>query len=377
MTTRFRELVAAAVLAAVVATAVAAYTASPHRSGAARASDMLHSLVDSWRSRARVPAVTAAIGDADGDRWLVASGTPQMRGGGGRVPVQAQFRIASITKLFTATVVLQLVEEHRLSLDDAVSRYVDEVPSNGATVRHLLNHTSGIPDYSMTQELSKQLLDDRQRRWSTSDVYDLVANVEPDFAPGHGYEYSNTNYVILGDVIEAVTGASWAAEVRRRVLDRLKLDDTYVAGFEPAPRDVVPGYFDGDNDGDVEDIGAGRPWPALETSEGAAGAIVSTAGDLLTFGGALFGGALLSDSSLRQMVAESPYHPRNSNYGLGVEILRPGYRTTIWGHGGLLPGYRSVLWYVPAQDAVVVVLVNDTRANPYDLAELLMRAVAE
>jgi CubicO group peptidase (beta-lactamase class C family) len=73
------------------------------------------------------------------------------------------------------------------------------------------------------------------------------------------------------------------------------------------------------------------------------------------------------------MVAEGPYHPRFSNYGLGVEILRPDYRTTIWGHGGFLPGFKSALWYVPSHDAVIVILANDARANPADLAELVMR----
>jgi CubicO group peptidase (beta-lactamase class C family) len=79
---------------------------------------------------------------------------------------------------------------------------------------------------------------------------------------------------------------------------------------------------------------------------------------------------------LSQMVTSGPHHPRNSNYGLGVEITRPDYRTTVWGHGGFTPGFRSTLWYVPQYDEVVVALANDSRANPYDLAELAMRADA-
>jgi CubicO group peptidase (beta-lactamase class C family) len=81
----------------------------------------------------------------------------------------------------------------------------------------------------------------------------------------------------------------------------------------------------------------------------------------------------VQDSTLYAMVTEGPYHPRFSNYGLGLEIMRPDYRTTIWGHGGFLPGFKSALWYVPSRDAVIVVLANDTRANPADLAELAMR----
>ena len=97
--------------------------------------------------------------------------------------------------------------------------------------------------------------------------------------------------------------------------------------------------------------------------------------DLLRFGDALFRGRLLEDDTLQQMVADGPFHPRFTNYGLGVEILRPDYRTTIWGHGGFVPGFKSALWYVPSRDAVIVVLTNDTRANPSDLAELVMRTL--
>jgi CubicO group peptidase (beta-lactamase class C family) len=77
------------------------------------------------------------------------------------------------------------------------------------------------------------------------------------------------------------------------------------------------------------------------------------------------------------MVGEGPHHPRNSNYGLGVEISRPDYRTVLWGHGGLVPGFRSALWYAPQHDVTVVVLANDAQANPQDLAELALRAVVD
>jgi D-alanyl-D-alanine carboxypeptidase len=372
MTMRLRVYALTTLLIAIVASTATAFGATARHPQKVRSSAGMQLLVEGWRARADVPAVVAGVEDLDGQRWLAASGTRQMRGGG-RVAVDAQFRIASITKLFVATVIMQLVAEGRLDLDDPASDYVRGVRLNGATIHQLLSHTSGIPDYAMTQGLSKQLLENRERRWSTSDIYGLITDVEPDFATGDGYQYSNTNYVVLGDVIEEVTGAAWAREVRRRVLDPLRLADTYVAGFEAPRGDIIPGYFDADNDGDVEDAGAGRPWPSLETSEAGAGAIVSTAADLLTFGRALFGGKLLATARMRRMVAELPHHPRNSNYGLGVETVRPDYRTTIWGHGGLLPGYRSVLWYVPAQDVVVVVLANDVRANPADLAELVMR----
>jgi len=333
---------------------------------------MLHQ----WRSRADIPATVLAVRAADGGSWVGADGTPERDG---RIPVtsDAPFRIASITKLFVAVVVLQLVQEGRLRLDDPASRYVPAAAVWHVTIRQLLNHTSGIPDYGMSDDFNDELVDHRERRWTAPEIVALVTDKEPTFPAGTDYSYSNTDYILLGQVIETVTGHSWASEVRTRILDPLELHNTYAAGCEPVPRPVIPGYFDIDDDGDLDNVETGLPWTSLETAEGPAGAMVSTAPDLLAFGDALFHRRLLSDDTMRAMVAEGPFHPRFTNYGLGLEIARPDYRTTIWGHGGYLPGFRSAMWYVPSRDAVIVVLANDVRAEPRDLAELAMRSLPE
>ena len=336
--------------------------------------EQLQQLLDQWRERADVPAVTLAVDGPGHRRFVAASGTEE-RDGDTPATAEAQFRVASTTKLFVATVVLQLAEEGRLDLDAPVSGYVPGFRhARGVTIRQLLNHTSGIPDYTRTEHFHEGLLADRDRAWSTDELLGLVADVRRDFAPGTDYLYSNTGYLLLGRVVDTVTGSTWAGEVRRRILDPLQLQHTYVAGAEPVPGGVLPGYIDVDSDGDVENVETGDPWPALETAEGPAGAIVSTAGDLAAFADALFHGRLLRPGSLEQMVAEGPHHPRNANYGLGVEISRPDYRLTVWGHGGFTIGFKSALWYVPQQDVVVVVLANDARANTSDLAELVTRA---
>jgi D-alanyl-D-alanine carboxypeptidase len=333
----------------------------------------LQQLLDRWRQRADLPAVTLAVDGPGYDRFVSASGTEE-RGGDAAVTADAQFRVASTTKLFVATVVLQLVEEGGLRLDAPVSAYVPGFRhARGVTIQQLLNHTSGIPDYTRTDQFHEGLLEHRDRLWSTDELLALVAAVRRDFAPGTDYLYSNTGYLLLGRVIDTVTGSTWAAEIRRRILDPLRMRHTYVAGAEPVPGGVLPGYIDVDMDGDVENVETGGPWPSLESTEGPAGAIVSTAGDLAVFADALFRGRLLSASTLKQMVAEGPHHPRNANYGLGVEISRPDYRLTVWGHGGFTLGFKSALWYVPEHDVVVVVLANDAGANASDLAELVVR----
>src|SRR5919112_1415798 len=371
----FRRGLLAAVIAAGLVVALAGLAYRVRSDTIPTAGAELSQMLDKWRERADVPAATLAVDIPGRPVTLAASGTG-LREGGPPVTADAQFRIASISKPFVATVVLQLVQEGRLRLDDKLSRYVPTYPGGDRiTLRHLLNHTSGVPDFELADHFGDGLLADRQRHWRADEILALVTGVRPDFAPGTGYNYSNTGYVLLGEVIRAVTGSTWAAEVRRRILDPLHLEHTYVAGAEPGPGGVLPGYYDADNDGDQENIETGQPWPSLETAEGPAGAIISTAGDLAVFGRALFRGRLLAPASLGQMLAEGPHHPRNSNYGLGMEISRPDYRTTVWGHGGALPGFRSTLWYVPQYDIVIVVLANDWRANPRDFAELAMRAV--
>jgi D-alanyl-D-alanine carboxypeptidase len=332
-------------------------------------------LLHQWRSRGDAPATVLGISTGDGETWVSADGTPE-RDGHAPVRTNAPFRIASITKVFVAVVVLQLVEEGRLGLDDPASRYAPDAASWPVTIRQLLNHTSGIPDFGMADGFGEQLAAHRDRRWTAAEVVALVANKEPAFPPGTDYSYSNTNYVLLGEVIETVTGHGWAQEIRRRILDPLELRDTYVAGFEPMHRPPIPGYFDLDKDGDFDNVETGRPWTSLETSDGPAGCIVSTGPDLLSFGDALFHGRLLTAETMHTMTADGPFHPRFTNYGLGLEIARPDYRTTIWGHGGYLPGFRSTLWYAPSRDAVIVVLANDARVEPRDLAELAMRRLA-
>jgi D-alanyl-D-alanine carboxypeptidase len=331
-------------------------------------------LLDHWRQQADVPAVTLAVERPGHTRIVAASGTG-LRDGDTPITAQAQFRVASITKMFVAAVVLQLVEERRLELDAPVSDYVpDFAVARTVTIRQLLNHTSGIPDFARTDHFNQGVLSHRDKRWTSDEILALVGDLRPDFPAGTEYRYSNTGYIVLGKVIEAVTGTTWARVIRRRILDPLHLHHTYIAGFEPARGRVIAGYIDTDEDGHEENTETGRPWPSLETSEGSAGAIVSTAGDLATFGDALFHGRLVRPATLREMVAEGRHHPRNSGYGLGIETYRPDYQLTLWGHSGATLGFRSVLWYAPKHDMVVVVLANDFTANPPDLAELVIRA---
>ena len=203
--------------------------------------EQVQQLLDQWRQRADVPAVTLAVDGPGRSRFVTASGT-QKRHGDIPATADAQLRVASITKLFVATVVLQLVEEGRLGLDDPATAYVPSFrPARGVTIRQLLNHTSGIPDFTRTEHFHEGLLEHRDRVWSTGELLALVADVRRDFAAGTDYLYCNTGYLLLGRVIDTVTGSTWAAEIRRRILNPVGLRHTYVAGAEPVPGGVLPG----------------------------------------------------------------------------------------------------------------------------------------
>jgi D-alanyl-D-alanine carboxypeptidase len=369
-----RRAAIAAGTAAVLVTLLAAALLRPATAGAAHGPARLASIQRLWRQRAGIPGTVVAVQAGTGRPWVHADGT-ERRHGRTALSTGAGFRVASITKTFVAVVVLQLVHERRLQLDDPVAQYLPRAPGvAGVTVRELLDHTSGIPDYSAVDEkFGPGLLRDRDRTWTADELIALAATARPTFAPGTDYQYSNTNYLLLGQVIEAVTGSSWAAQVKARILDPLHLTGTSVPGLEPGPP-VVPGYDDTDNDGNRENVETGRGWTSLVSSEGPAGAIVSTAADLAAFGTALFHGRLLDPAGMRLMATPGPFHPRSSNYGLGLEIDRPDDVTTVWGHSGYLPGFRSTLWYSPAKDLTVVVLADDGTANTPDLAELLLRA---
>lgn len=358
-----------AVLAVVVSTlsiavAASAGFASP---GNEDAPASIEQIVEAWRTRASLEAVVVATGSADGPIAVTVSGSDD----GSALEPETGFRVGSIAKTFVATVIMQLVEEGRLDLEAPVADHLEGLYPD-VTIRHLLTHTSGIPDYARSQEYTDGLLNEPQRRWTTAEVIGLTDGVDVDFAPGSAYSYSNTNYILLGEIIESVTGQPWWVDVHDRIVEPLGMSHTFVPGVETDREHVIRGWVDTNDDG-FEDPVSGDDWPALDTLEGAAGNLVSTAEDLSVFARALFEGDLVSDAALEAMTARNPHHPPHANYGLGVEILEPDYQTTVLGHGGSEPGWRATMWYIPRDGSVIVVLVNALGTNSADLAELILR----
>ncbi|QUQ67269.1 serine hydrolase domain-containing protein [Kutzneria sp. CA-103260] len=269
-----------------------------------------------------------------------------------RTPVswQTHFRIGSATKTFTATVLLQLVGEGRLSLEDTVDRWLPGVVSGNGndgtkiTVRQLLQHTSGVPDYTQALDFLRSAESFQANRFRTLTPTEMVAialRYPPTFAPGTGWEYSNTNYVLAGMIIQKITGHDWQWEVQRRIIGPLGLRDTTAPHTEPyLPTPHAVGYQSFSADGPVIDATVMNP-----TWGDAAGAIISDTDDLNTFFQALIGGRLLAPDQLRQMQTTVPAHELdpaypNVRYGLGIMWV-PTSCGGYWSHGGDIPGFKT------------------------------------
>jgi len=273
-----------------------------------------------------------------------------------RVPLVAtdRFRVASVTKTFVAVVVLQLVDEGRLRLDQPVASILPGlVPgADSITIRALLGHTSGLSDFLDDEAFVRAVIAHPGRAWSPRRLVSIATSHPLLFQPGHGWSYSNTNYIVLGLVVEAVTGTTIGEQLEQRIFTPLRLDHTsfpsrlrmagahahgYV-GFATLPR--LRSLLDA-----TSVVSPSISW--------AAGGIVSTGDDVTAFYAALLGGRVLPRSSLAAMERSS----ENAHYGLGLFIAdTPCGRA--FGHVGIANGYRTVVYGLPGGRRVALVMVN-------------------
>lgn len=329
------------VVAVLVAAAavVAALAAGP---SAAAGGEGARALAERLRA-VGAPGVVVLLRDGD-EVELAAVGTRRVAAGPA-VAATDRFRVGSVTKPFVATVVLQLVGEGRLRLGDTVERWLPGLAPDGRriTVRHLLQHTSGIGDY-LNGPTGEQVLApyfaDPGYRWSAKRLALLGLGQPAAFAPGSSWGYSNTNYVLLGMIVQRVTGRPFGAEIRRRVIVPLGLSSTSVPQDGRIAGPHARGYLLPGNP-DLE-----TPVPldvsSLDPSyASSAGALVSTARDLDRFFRALVAGRLLRPAQLAAMQAARAV-PGADGFGYGLGLLRlPSPCGVLWGHNGELPGYMA------------------------------------
>lgn len=298
------------------------------------------------------------------------------RGASADVPPSALHLIGSSTKTYIASLVLLLAEDRALSLSDPVTTWIPDVPGGDAvTVEHLLRHTSGIYDYTSDPVFLADAA--RHRRFTPRELLDIAFSKPPSFAPGAAgrWQYSNTNYVILGLIIEQVTGRDVASVLRERILTPIGAQATFFAGSEPLVGEVAYGRsFIGTNGADFMDPSAS--W--------CAGNVVASIGDVVDWAEKRGSGAFHSDAAQAELL-------KGVSTGLGFaygpalvmvdESMLNGNGPAI-GHGGDTVGYHTVAYYFPERAVTIAVVVHSdqgpTASFPFGatyLADILMTVV--
>ncbi len=277
--------------------------------------------------------------------------------------VDTRFRIASVTKMITAACIMLLEEEGLIALDSSIVKYLSDsdidfdklhVYNNQSygrqiTVYQLLTHTSGLPDHFFDgpvnsdgyTEFMQYILDHPGKQWEPIEMINWdIAHLHPFFAPGKGFHYSNANYVLLGMIIEVVSGISLPQFYRERIFDPLNMNDTYLQFHEP---DLPGGILSHPYFGDV-DLG-----PINTSADWGSGGVVSTAGDLTKFIRAFASDEIFSNPTTKNRMLDFVNTGSGYSYGLGV-IKIPFPEGVVWGHVGF---YGSFMMYCPDKDITI------------------------
>lgn len=292
--------------------------------------------------------------------WHGSSGVTEL-GGSRPVPTGARFRGGSVTKTFVATVVLQLVNAKLLRIDDTVERWLPGVVPAGDSIRieHLLGHTSGLFDYLATLPLppSPKFEEIRWRTWTPTELVARATSRPPLFEPGHAWAYSNTNYVLLGMIVQRATGRPYAEEVERRILRPLGLSRTTFPGTDPRIRGPhLHGFRPIDGPAGPQPVDVTEMNPSVMS---AAGEVVTNVSDLSRLHAALLGGWLLPPELLAEM--KRPARD-GATYGHGLRWRVLDCGTTVYGHDGDALGYST--WSFATADLRRQVTVSITPWGP-------------
>ncbi len=338
----------------------------------------LQKMVDTTAREMLVPGAVVLLRTPQGE-FTVAYGTTLL---GSTIPPRADthFRIASNTKTMTAAVILQLAQEGKLSPGDPVSKYVPGVPNGDhITVAELLDMRSGLYNYSNAPEISESVDRDPTRVWTPQELLAIAFARPPNFAPGTEFEYCNTNYALLGLIIERVDGKPLARSMQDRLFGPLGLKNTELPAstVNTIPEPYSHGYLYGSSS--VALVGTPPYTPAIIAAARAgtllpndytgvnpsiataAGGAISTADDLAVWIEALVGGRVLNAEYQRRWLdslkPEDPSKPEGQKYGYGISQLSWG-PNSIYFHGGETPGYNSKISYDPANRMTLIVWTN-------------------
>ena len=252
-----------------------------------------------------------------------------------------EFHVGSISKMFTTVLIMQLIEQHKLSLSTPLSDFFPTIPnSKQITIAEMLDHHSGIYDFTTDSTYPKW----ETAKKSEKEMVDIIAAGTPQFEPGEKGKYSNSNFVLLGYIVEKLTGKSYQDALSAGILKKIDLRHTYYGGkIDPKKFEAASFYRD-----------SGK-WVAADETDpsipGGAGAIVSTPADLARFIEAIFHGKLVSDSSLKLMIT------MEDQFGMGMFKIPFGMHVG-YGHSGRIDGFAGVVQYFPSDSTALALLTN-------------------
>ncbi len=275
---------------------------------------------------------------------------------------------ASITKTFTSSLILELLNENFLNLSDSLYQWLPSYKNidTTITIKQLLNHTSGIYDYSENVLGKISIFLDPEKIWKPEEILGFVE--EPYFDPGTDWKYSNTNYILLGMIAEKIIDNSTVSnELRQRFFNKYNLNHTFFEIKEEIPDSlkIAHGYIDVNNDGIKDDIEFFSR-NAIYSAAWAAGAIVSTPKDLVNWANYLFNGNVINQNLLDKMIDFEPVDLPESSHIIGYGLGLMQYNINnyeFWGHSGNIPGFTSELVYSPELEIILCVLINENDAN--------------
>jgi D-alanyl-D-alanine carboxypeptidase len=329
---------------------------------------VLQATLDSLRTSTNTAGATAAVIFPDGKVWTGASGEAWT---GQPATPGTLFELGSITKTYTAALVLRLAAAGTLALDDPLTRWLPDFPaSSGVTLRHLLNHTSGIHNLTDDPRYIPALIQNPARHWTAREQFEFVGPAA--FAPGTGWGYSNTGYLLLGLVAEKAGGASIATLMRRELLEPLNLKQTFFEVEDSVSGEKAHAFLDINGDGTPEDLSALIPRTAFITAAWTAGAMTASAEDAARFMRAVHEGPGL-DAPGRTQMQTTVNRTDGNRHGLGLLVIGQD-SALLSGHLGNSAGYSGAVFHSPTLGITIALLTNRDAVGMREPARALMAA---
>ena len=321
--------------------------------------------LDEWHKAGNFPGATLGVVLANGKSFGLAVGFSDRET---KIPMRPTDRLlaGSVGKTFAAATALQLIKEGKIGLDDKIEKYLgheqwfSRLPNaKDITVRQLMNHSSGLVRYEFKDQFKKDLTANPKKVWKPAELVAYLLDERPPFEAGKGWNYSDTNYIVLGMIIEKVTGKKFYNEVNKRFLRPLKLTDT-LPQDGPRLKGVVQGYAGQNNPfGGTDAMMVDGTFAINPQFEWTGGGYASTALDLARWAKIIYEGKAFSPDLLPQVLdgVPAPILGRETRYGLGV-IIRKTPLGTSYGHSGFFPGYMTDMMYFPEHKVAIAVQVN-------------------